>query len=39
MRKFSKNDEAIRKLSPEQYRVTWKPRGTGPTSTKASCAA
>ena len=22
MRKFSKNDEAIRKLSPEQYRVT-----------------
>jgi len=22
MRKFSRNDEAIRKLSPEQYRVT-----------------
>ena len=33
MRKFTKNDEAIRKLSPEQYRVTQQsgtePPGTG----------
>ena len=33
MRKFSRNEEAIRKLSPEQYRVTQKsgtePPGTG----------
>jgi peptide-methionine (R)-S-oxide reductase len=33
MRKFSRNDEAIRKLSPEQYRVTQQngtePPGTG----------